>query len=157
MGVWFCREVFGFCCEVFGFAMRSLVLRWGFWFCREVFCFCCEVFVFTLRFSVLPWGSLFLPWGFGFAMTVVGHRSLHILTRNVLSRTVSSLNDHYFNHAILVFVHFSESSLYICQKCRSVRNWDFKKFYGYKKISFQTKKRNILKHFIRHMKTLLSI
>ena len=27
VGVWFCREVFGFCCEVFGFAVRSLVLR----------------------------------------------------------------------------------------------------------------------------------
>ena len=36
MGIYFCREVFGFCCKAFGFAVRSLVLRWGFWFCREV-------------------------------------------------------------------------------------------------------------------------
>ena len=26
MGIFFCREVFGFCCEVFGFAVRFLVL-----------------------------------------------------------------------------------------------------------------------------------
>ena len=89
VGIFFCREVFGFCCEAFGFAVRSLVLPPGLWFCREVFCFCSEVFVFAVRFSVLPWGILFLPWGFwfcrevfcfcrevfGFAVTVGGHRN----------------------------------------------------------------------------------
>ena len=35
VGIWFCREVFGFFSEVFGFAVRSLVLPWGFWFCRD--------------------------------------------------------------------------------------------------------------------------
>ena len=46
-----------FCCEVFGFAVRY--------------------FVFAVRFLVLPWGILFLPWRFGFAVTVVGHHTLH--------------------------------------------------------------------------------
>ena len=86
VSICFCREVFGFCCEVFGFAVRSLVLLWGSWFCREVF-------VFAVRFSVLPWGILFLPWGFwfcrevfcfchevfGFAVTVLGHRTFYLL------------------------------------------------------------------------------
>ena len=42
MGIYFCREVFGFCCKAFGFAVRFLVLSWGilflpwgFWFCRD--------------------------------------------------------------------------------------------------------------------------
>ena len=50
-------KLFCFCCEVFGFAVRY--------------------FVFAVRFLVLPWGILFLPWRFGFAVTVVGHHTLH--------------------------------------------------------------------------------
>ena len=140
--------VFGFAVRYLVFAVKYLVLPWGLWFCGEGFGFVVRYFVFAVRFLFLPWGLrcchevvcfchevLVLPWGFGFAMTVVGHCSLYSSTK-CLSRAVSSLNDHYFNQAILVFVHFSESSLYICQKWRSVRNWDFKKFYGYKKNQF---------------------
>ena len=53
------------CREVFGFAVRFLFLPWGFRFCREVFCFCRE--------------------DFGFAVTVVGHRTSTVI--DVVPRT----------------------------------------------------------------------
>ena len=41
----------------------------------KLFCFCCEVFVFAMRFLVLPWCFCFCREVFGFAVTVVGHHS----------------------------------------------------------------------------------
>ena len=78
--------VFAFAVKYLVFAVKCLVLPWGLWFC-------CEVFGFAVRFSVLPWGILFLPWGFwfcrevfcfchevfGFAVTVLGHRTFYLL------------------------------------------------------------------------------
>ena len=55
--IWFCREVLCCCREVFGFAIMFLFLPWGFWFRREVFGFAVRYFV--------------------FAVTVVGHHTLH--------------------------------------------------------------------------------
>ena len=85
--------VFAFAVKYLVFAVKYLVLPWSIWFFLWSIWFCREVFVFAVRFSVLPWGILFLPWGFwfcrevfcfchevfGFAVTVLGHRTFYLL------------------------------------------------------------------------------
>ena len=71
----FCREV-----KVILFAVRLFFLPRGYSFCREVIPFCREVILFAVRLFILPWGFSFCREVNSFAVTVVGHCRLSIVT-----------------------------------------------------------------------------